>query len=76
MLIKGGWWSKELGLTSLVKDGMKQTPFPALQTDSFRPRPREAHLFDDDSNEMLEETLLDMTGHSGGERVREAAAKD
>ena len=37
---------------------------------------REAHLFEDDSNEMLEETLLDMTGHSGGERVREAAAKD
>ena len=30
---------------------------------------REAHLFEDGRNDMLEETLLDMTGHSGGERV-------
>ena len=30
---------------------------------------REAHLIEDGRNDMLEETLLDMTGHSGGERV-------
>ena len=70
MLIKGDWWSKELGLTSLVKDGMKQTPFPALQTDSLPSKPPgKPHLFEDGRNEILEKTLLDVTRHCGGERV-------